>query len=106
MSCREERWERLYNELLDALAPLGKNDAVGDGDFWLVDDDWGGHHHKICVAKPEFWSCVVEDEIRKVLAGSFQDWGVFVVFECGVDRPGLIVYADSNVIEPDEPRWP
>ena len=49
MPTREEFWEALYERLHDALSEFGKNDADGDGDYWIVDDDWGGLHHKICV---------------------------------------------------------
>jgi hypothetical protein len=72
----------------------------------LIDDDWGGHHHKVCVAKQFWWSADVEDAIRKVLARNFRDWGVNVVFEDGSNSAGQIVYADGNVFEPNEPRWP
>ena len=106
MPSREERWEALYNEILRALTLLGKNDAFGEGDFWVVGDDWGGHHHKVCVTKQFWWSPDVEDAIRNVLAGNFQDWGVYVVFDDGSHMPGQIVYADGSVIEPHEPRWP
>jgi hypothetical protein len=35
-------WQRLYDSLFEALKTFGKSDAFGDGDFWLVDDDWEG----------------------------------------------------------------
>ena len=101
---REELWEQLYERLLEALCTSGKNDpSADDADYWLIDDDWGGHHHKICVANSRFWSDAVEIKIRRVLAESFTDWGVFVVFEDKSGRPGFIVYADGTQ---RDRRWP
>ena len=105
MSSRDERWEALYDELGAALALFGNNGPSGDGDFWLIDDDWGRQHHKICVTNPKFWSHHVQDIIRAILARSFSDWGVFVVFEDGSGRPGFIVYEDGVEMEPNR-RWP
>jgi len=100
MTTREEQWLVLYNELLNALSRFGENSPSDpQGDYWLVDDDWGGHHHKVCVAHPGFWSSEVEQQVRAILANSFRDWGVYVVFEDGSGRSGLIVYGDRTVTE-------
>jgi len=99
---REERWNSLYERLLDALSSFGKNDAFGEGDYWVVDDDWGGQHQKLCITSPRFWSDSVRDQIRQTLADSFADWGVYVVFEDQSARPGFIVYADGI---DKNPRW-
>lgn len=32
----------------------GKEDATGEGDFWVVDDCWGGVGQKIVVSTPSF----------------------------------------------------
>src|SRR5215467_5919029 len=92
---REERWQCLYERLHEALSSLGKNDAFGRGDYWLVDDDWGGQHQKLCITNPRFWSASVRTKIGQVLADSFADWGVYVVFEDGSALPELVVYADG-----------
>jgi hypothetical protein len=71
---------RPYDKLLEVLSPWGANNAFGEGDFWIVDDDYGGYFHKI-VANSKFWSELVTGKIQKVLANSFSDWGVIVVLE-------------------------
>ena len=85
MSSGRERWEALYDALLDVLSSLGTNHPDGEGDFWIVDDDWGGNLHKVCITEPDFWSNSVKDVIQKLLATSFSDWGVMVVFSDGSD---------------------
>jgi hypothetical protein len=104
MSSRDQDWEALYRRLLEVLAEFGKNDPSGsEGDYWLIDDDWGGLHHKIEVVSADFWSDAVHQRIRQTLANSFPDWGVFVVFsEKAKGRRGFIVYADRVEFEPDE----
>jgi hypothetical protein len=101
MPSREEEWEALYSELLTLLAQFGRNDPFGDGDYWLVDDDWGGHRQKVCVSSPTFWSHDVQVAIQELLKRSFTHWGMVVVFEkaSGLDRPGLAVYAKRIVHE-------
>jgi hypothetical protein len=104
MSSREQDWEALYGRLLEVLTEFGKNGPLGaEGDYWLIDDDWGGLHHKIEVVSADFWSDAVHQRIRQTLANSFPDWGVFVVFsEKAKGRRGFIVYADRVEFEPDE----
>jgi hypothetical protein len=103
MNSRNEQWELLYNELSGALARFGVDSPSGPGDFWLVDDDLGGNHHKICVATSNFWSSKVQNAISDILSKGFQNWGVYVVFEDGSRRAGFIVYSDGATTEP---RWP
>jgi hypothetical protein len=95
MTSREQRWEALYSRLLHALSEIGENVPSGGGDYWLVDDDWGDRHQKICVTALHFWSDSVRQKVQEVLNEGFSDWGVYVVFEDGSNRAGLIVYRDN-----------
>jgi hypothetical protein len=102
MSSRDQRWTALYQELLELLERFGKDHPSGEGDFWLVDDDWGGQHHKICIANQKFWSDDVKYSIQNILKKKYNDWGVFVVYDDNSKREGFIVYADDITTEP---RW-
>ena len=100
MAPREQEWKELYEQLVTALVSFGKNDAFGNGDCWLVDDDWGKAQHKIEITNPEFWSDAVHRRIRQVLASSFPGWGVLVVFGGKAKGSrGFIVYADRVEFE-------
>lgn len=92
---RRRRWEQLYDRLLAALTALGRNDAHGEGDYWLVDDDWNDTHHKVCVARSDFWNDDVRGAIQEVLRDGFGDWGVYVVFETTPKQAGLVVYQNT-----------
>lgn len=93
---RDEQWAALYADLLHALAPFGRNDAFGEGDFWLVDDDWGGHQHKVCITSLPFLTRAVTDSIQATLNRYPPVWEVVVAMEFDdpnrpPDGEGLIV---------------
>lgn|SRR5215813_14048425 len=102
MTSRDERWVALYDRLRRLLAGFGKNDAFGEGDYWLVDDDWAGRHQKICITNPRFWSLTIQERVRQLLEDGFDDWGVYIVFEDESNRAAFIIY--NNGVS-DSPRW-
>ena len=101
---REQRWVELYEELTSLMSKFGSENASGDGDYWVVDDDWGGRHQKICVTRHGFWSEKIREHVQQLLARSFPDWGIFVVFEPSANeqRDPFVVYADGVA---KTPRW-
>ena len=97
MSSRDEEWNSLFGALSSTLTKFGNGEVLeDDADFFLVDDDWGGHHQKLCVISDDFWSPRVEEAIQATL-GRFPNWGVIVVFEglSGLTRNNLVIYADG-----------
>lgn len=42
-------WQRSYDAILPVVQKFGRDNAFGEGEFWLVDDDWGGQMHKLYV---------------------------------------------------------
>jgi hypothetical protein len=102
-SPRAEQWDDLFIKLQEVLANFGKIAPTAEAEFWLVDDDWGGHHHKLEVIKAGSWSDSARQAVSEVLATSHPNWGVYVDFEAGSEREDIIVYADG--VE-TTPRWP
>ncbi len=97
---RDEDWKRLYPLLRSLLLQAGSESPSGEGDFWLVDDDWGGHLHKVCVFRIDFVTRKLVDDLQVLLSGDFPDWGVMFQLEIKgapeeVPPEGLIIYADS-----------
>jgi hypothetical protein len=99
-SARAAQWEDLYDRLSDMLPRFGKTSPSSDAELWLVDDDWGGHHHKIEVINTQCWSGDLQQAIRRILAEFHPNWGVYIDFE---DCSYVVVYADG--VE-TAPRWP
>jgi hypothetical protein len=46
---QKAEWTALYADLRALLQAHGQEDASGEGDYWLVDDNYGTPQHKICV---------------------------------------------------------
>ena len=98
---RDEDWKRLYPLLRGLLLQAGSESPYDDeGDLRLVDDDWGGHLHKVCVFRIDFITRKLVDDVQTLLSRDFPDWGVMFQLEIKdaleeVPPDGLIVYADS-----------
>ena len=95
---RDKEWASLYESLKKALAQLGREDAFGEGDYWLVDDDYGGTAQKLCIHKLTYLSAGLIATIQTTLK-SFPDWHVLVQLETEIDgQPtppeGIVVYPD------------
>ena len=63
------------------LESAGEPDPYGDGDYWLVDDNWGSRQHKLCVFRIEAITSVLIDEIRKILKPFRAEWEVLVALD-------------------------
>jgi hypothetical protein len=48
---QEKEWEELYDQLSEILSCYGVSNPFGDGDFWLIDDNYSSPQHKVCVAR-------------------------------------------------------
>lgn len=46
----DQTWNALYRAIVDFLKLYGKEDACGNGDYWVVEDDYAGG------AKPSMFS--------------------------------------------------
>lgn len=71
---------------------VGNNDAFGEGDFWLVDDDWGDGQQKICIFNPLALTKNFALEMQKLLVEKGVDTEIFVQLEiAGVPPQGLVI---------------
>jgi hypothetical protein len=97
---RAEDWKQLYPLLRSVLLQAGSESSFGDGDFWLVDDDWGGHLQKVCVFRIGFLTRRLVSDVQALLDNQFPDWGVMFQLEIkdspeSIPPEGLVVYADQ-----------
>lgn len=46
---QDATWLSLYTGARDILSPLGRENGCGEGDFWVLDDDWGNREHLIYI---------------------------------------------------------
>jgi hypothetical protein len=100
MSDERKGWKSCYLAIQQVLAKRGVESPFGQGDYWLVDEDYGGFDQKICVFRAGFLSRKVISEIQDVLAKEFPTWRVFIVLEIPVllerehEEGGIIIYAE------------
>lgn len=95
---RDQDWSSLYTILRKSLGLIGTENAFGDADFWLVDDDYGTTAQKLCVNKLSFLRPQLIAAIQKALT-TFPAWQVLVQLEIEIDGihlppEGIVVYLD------------
>jgi hypothetical protein len=98
-SVRDQEWKSLYAELQKSLLRFGTENAFGEADFWLVDDDYGDTTQKVCVHTLSFLRPEVILAVQNLLK-QFPRWRVMVQLEMelqGVpaDSSGLVIYSGS-----------
>lgn len=64
----DDEWWTLYRSLGAALSQFGEEDAFGNGDYWVVDDDYGGTSHKVCVSRLAFITPELIAAIQRLLS--------------------------------------
>jgi hypothetical protein len=99
--------ETLYKALEKLLGARGVSNPFGEGDYWVVDDGWVKHSHKVCIFRIDFLSPALAAEVQQLLRTDFPAcviWFQIEVVEPGAEVPlaGLRVYADR--IEQDWDR--
>jgi hypothetical protein len=66
-----DEWTILYNAVRDVCKKFGHEDPYGHGDYWVVDDNWGGVSQKIVVATPNFlkknWYLIYLKLLEKII---------------------------------------
>ena len=77
---RLREFDELYHVLSDSLSRLGTESDVGEGDFWVLDDDYGSPQHKVYVHRVPFLTRSVAATIQQALHGRKLPWEVIVEF--------------------------
>ncbi|HWL03328.1 MAG TPA: hypothetical protein VNQ99_00120 [Xanthobacteraceae bacterium] len=95
---QDVEWEAIYHRLSAYLAPLGENDAFGEGDYWLLDDNWGNWQHKLHVASLDLLRPEVITGIQRMLE-SYPDWSIVVAVDSkGMNWPAMGLVIRSHEI--------
>jgi len=78
---RATEWKALYDELRPVLEKYGREDPLGDADYWVVDDDWGSPQHKVCVTRVSFLTRSLALEVQRLLRRYSLPWEVLFSFD-------------------------
>ena len=100
---RRREWSMLFTKLERSLSQFGKGDPCGEGDFVLVDDDYGTWQHKIeCTSRKFFESMAIEQS--KVLLSEFAGpWQIIFVFRSGSGELKVRVVTRAGISHQSEP---
>jgi hypothetical protein len=72
-----EEWSKLYERVTALLGKFGTYDALGDADFWVLDDNWGTRQQKVFVNNLSMLSPTIIAGLRALLSGT-PDWEIVV----------------------------
>ena len=81
---QDQIWNSLYRAIVDFLKLYGKEDACGDGDYWIVDDNYGWQRHTIDVFDLKMFDVVIVKGLRRLLQ-NIPNWDIVLV----LDTPGV-----------------
>jgi hypothetical protein len=46
-TAQENTWGEMYDRIYKLLQGFGTPNSLGEGDYWVFDDNWGIHQHKV-----------------------------------------------------------
>jgi hypothetical protein len=81
----------LYNRLQAVLSAYGESSAFGEGEYWLLDDDWGNREHLLYIFREEFLTSEMIYKLKDILQ-DFEGWKLVVALD--------VVGWDKNVVPP------
>ena len=70
-------WKKLYGLIRDVLAPYGKDDPFGKGDYWVLEDNYGFNGHKILVNRLHILKPEIVHALQTLLH-EFPDWHIVI----------------------------
>ena len=86
-TARRQEWKRLYENLKQILSTHGRNDPFGDGDYFLIDDDYGTYQHKIECSKESFFRSAALLDTKELLCHYEGPWQVIFVLARSAGGP-------------------
>ena len=92
-------WQTLYEQLLCVLSRHGVNDPFGDGDFFLVDDDYGCSQQKVECMKAEAVTPALISDVQKLLSGFPTEWEVIFAVPVSEENQGAFVVKVGSCVE-------
>lgn len=93
-----EEWGKSYSDILHILSKFGIDSCVGEGDFWLLDDNYGSAVHRIYVFNISFLKFPMAQEIMNLLREKYIGWSVMISLDIkdengeAVPPEGIILY--------------
>jgi hypothetical protein len=102
-TAQERDWQTLHDAITVTLDRFGRKDAFGEGDYWLLDDNWGWRSHQLEFQNLELFKPHIVRALQDLLA-PYPDWYITIrVAVPGKEESwpgmGLIIYSNEAVDE-------
>lgn len=100
---QENEWPRLYKLIKQTLEPLGIDDALARGDYWLLEENLGWFRHQLEFQNARLFHPEVVKSLQALL-GDFPDWDITIRLDLpnldsSAPGMGLIVSSDKIIDE-------
>lgn len=100
---QEREWLVLYDRISETLKRFGKENAFGEGDYWLVDDNLGLFEHRLEIQNLKLLQPQIIKLLQSLLA-NHPDWAISVAVDVpGKEKEwpgmGVVIYADEIIDE-------
>ena len=100
---QDREWQILHGRITEKLNLFGRKDAFGNGDYWLVDDNWGWKRHQLEIRNLN----LIKPEIITMLQTTLSDypeWCIMAGVYPGLKQwpeagMGLVIYKDEIIDE-------
>ncbi len=80
---RDQIWDALYRAVVDVLRQYGKEEPTGDGDFWVVDDNYGWRRQIVNIFNLKMLDPEIIFKLRALL-DKLPEWSIVLA----LDVPG------------------
>lgn len=103
LSQQEREWVLLYDRISGYLQPLGTESPLGEGDYWILDENWGQYLHRIEIQNLDLLQPSVVKGLQALLS-DFVDWEIAVAVDVPEKQTrwpgmGLVISKDGVVDE-------
>ena len=88
-----DEWEALYEKIKTVLARWGVEDAFGEGDYLIVDDNYGWWRHSIEIHTLKMLDPRIAAELQALLV-DYPDWRIVM----SVDIPGKESWPPMGIV--------
>jgi hypothetical protein len=80
---QDAEWTVLGDQIANCLDRFGRKDAFRNGDYWLVDDNWGWRRHQLEIQNLKLLSPEIVKSLQRLLT-EFPKWTISI----RIDVPG------------------
>lgn len=98
---QERQWQILHDRIAGVLDRFGRKNPVRQGDYWLLDENWGWYRHQLEFQNLELLQPHIVMALQAVLA-DFPNWEISIQIDVPgkeSEWPGMGLIVHHNEVE-------